>query len=41
MMAGIIVVAGFLAVVAVFIIRYERPTSNRKKVSGRGGDFEA
>jgi hypothetical protein len=41
MMAGIIVVAAFLAVVAVFIIRYERPATNRKKVSGRGGDFEA
>ena len=39
-MAGIIVVAIFLAVVVLFVIRYERPAANRKKMSGRGGDFE-
>ncbi len=40
-MAGIIVVAVFLVVVVLFVIRYERPAANRKKVSGRGGDFES
>jgi hypothetical protein len=40
-MAGIIVVAVFLVVVVLFVIQYERPAANRKKMSGRGGDFEA
>ncbi len=40
-MAGIIAVGVFLVVVVLFVIRYERPAANRKKMSGRGGDFEA
>jgi len=41
MMSIFIVVAGFVLVVAVFVIRYERSGNKRKKISGRGGDFEA
>lgn len=36
-----IVIAVFVAVVAVFIIRYERSGKKARKISGRGGDFEA
>jgi len=40
-MTVFIVVAVFIVVVAVFVFRYERPGNKRKKISGRGGDFEA
>jgi len=40
-MAVFIVSAIFIAVVAVFIFRYEGTKKGRKKISGRGGDFEA
>ena len=40
-MSIVIALAVFVVVVAVFIIRYERSGNKRKKISGRGGDFEA
>jgi len=40
-MAAFIVVALFIAIVALFITRFESSGGSRKKISGRGGDFES
>jgi hypothetical protein len=31
----------FVVLVGVLVFKYERPSSSRKKTTGRGGDFEA
>jgi hypothetical protein len=40
-MAKYILIGGFVVIVGAMLIAYERPTRNRKKITGRGGDFEA
>jgi hypothetical protein len=40
-MTGVFVAIGiFVVVVVVFIITYETPSNSKKKLTGRGGDFE-
>jgi len=36
-----IVIGVFLMIVAALIIAYERPGKSKKKLTGRGGDFES
>ena len=36
-----IVVGVFVMIVAALLIAYERPSTNKKKMTGRGGDFES
>jgi hypothetical protein len=36
-----IVVGVFTIIVLAFVIGYERPSTDRKKLTGRGGDFES
>jgi hypothetical protein len=40
-MEKIFVLSGFVIVVVALILAYERPTKKRKKMTGRGGDFES
>ena len=41
-MTGILVTIGiFIAVIALFILVYEKPAKSKKKLTGRGGDFES
>ena len=35
-----IVVGAFVLVLGALLIAYERPARNKKKITGRGGDFE-
>ena len=40
-MTGVFIAIGiFVAVVVIFIITYEAPSQSKKKLTGRGGDFE-
>jgi hypothetical protein len=39
MIIGIAIFVAFIAIVAILIISYERPTKRRNKITGRGGDF--
>jgi hypothetical protein len=32
-------IAVFTGIIAILILSYERPTSARRKTTGRGGDF--
>jgi hypothetical protein len=36
-----IVVGVFVMIVAALLIAYERPSKSKKKLTGRGGDFES
>ena len=36
-----IVVGVFVMIIAALLIAYERPKKNKKKMTGRGGDFES
>jgi len=40
-MAKFILIGGFVVIVGAMLIAYERPTRNKKKITGRGGDFES
>jgi hypothetical protein len=41
-MNGVLVTIGiFIAVVALFILVYEKPAKSKNKITGRGGDFES
>jgi hypothetical protein len=35
-----IVVGAFVLILGALLIAYERPARNKKKITGRGGDFE-
>jgi len=35
-----IVIGAFALVLGALLIAYERPARNKKKITGRGGDFE-
>jgi hypothetical protein len=39
-METLIVIGAFVLVLAALLIAYERPARNKKKITGRGGDFE-
>jgi len=39
-METLIVIGAFAVVLGALLIAYERPARNKKKITGRGGDFE-
>ncbi len=41
MKAVFVAVALFTATIAVLIVSYEAPSKSKKKLTGRGGDFES
>jgi hypothetical protein len=40
-MEKFLIIAVFAIVVGAFIAAYERPGKSKKKITGRGGDFES
>ena len=40
-MDKLIIIGSFVVVVAIFLVAYERPAKSKKKLTGRGGDFES
>ena len=40
-MDKLIIIGAFVVVVAIFLVAYERPVKSKKKLTGRGGDFES
>lgn len=36
---GLVIVLGFAAIILLLIYRFDKPAKNRKKLTGRGGDF--
>jgi hypothetical protein len=40
-MEKIVVVGLFAVAVAIFLVAYEKPSKAKKKLTGRGGDFES
>ncbi|CAN2189762.1 hypothetical protein MCEPAE42_00517 [Candidatus Nanopelagicaceae bacterium] len=38
---GIAIVALYAFLAGVLIFKYEKPSKNRGKITGRGGDFES
>jgi hypothetical protein len=36
-----ILIGVFVIIIGALLIAYERPARNRKKITGRGGDFES
>jgi hypothetical protein len=40
-MDRLLVVGVFVMIVAALLIAYERPGKSKKKLTGRGGDFES
>jgi hypothetical protein len=39
-METLIAIGAFVLLLAALLIAYERPARNKKKITGRGGDFE-
>jgi hypothetical protein len=39
-METLIVIGAFVLLLAALLIAYERPARKKKKITGRGGDFE-
>jgi hypothetical protein len=40
-MEKFIVIGVFIMILAALLVAYERPAKNKKKITGRGGDFES
>lgn len=40
-MGKFLVFAAFAMITAALLIAYERPTKSKRKITGRGGDFES
>jgi hypothetical protein len=40
-MSKFLVIGVFTMIIAALLVAYERPPNNRKKITGRGGDFES
>jgi len=40
-MQKLIIIGAFTMIVAALLVAYERPAKSKKKITGRGGDFEA
>jgi len=36
-----LILAAFILVLSGILVAYERPTKSKKKITGRGGDFES
>ena len=39
MIVNLIILAVYASLLGLLIFRYEKPTRDRKKLTGRGGDF--
>ena len=40
-MEKLVIIGLFVLAVAVFLVAYEKPSKAKKKMTGRGGDFES
>jgi hypothetical protein len=40
-MEKFLVIGVFAMIIAALLVAYERPAKNKKKITGRGGDFES
>jgi hypothetical protein len=40
-MQKLIIIGAFTMIIAALLVAYERPAKSKKKITGRGGDFEA
>jgi hypothetical protein len=40
-MQKFIIIGVFVMIIGAFVAAYERPTKSKKKITGRGGDFES
>jgi hypothetical protein len=40
-LSNFLILAAFISVLAGILVAYERPNKNKKKITGRGGDFES
>jgi hypothetical protein len=40
-MEKFLLIGVFAIIIASFLIAYQRPTKSKKKITGRGGDFES
>jgi hypothetical protein len=40
-MEKFLIIGVFAMIIAAFLAAYERPTKSKKKITGRGGDFES
>ncbi len=40
-MEKLLVIGVFVMIVAALLVAYERPVKSKKKLTGRGGDFES
>jgi hypothetical protein len=40
-MEKFLVIGVFVTIIAALLVAYERPTKSKKKITGRGGDFES
>jgi hypothetical protein len=40
-MEKFLLVGVFAMIIAALLVAYERPAKSKKKITGRGGDFEA
>ena len=40
-MEKFLVIGVFAMIIAAFLVAYERPAKSKKKITGRGGDFES
>jgi hypothetical protein len=40
-MQKFIIIGAFTMIIAALLVAYERPAKSKKKITGRGGDFEA
>jgi hypothetical protein len=40
-MEKFLLVGVFAMIIATLLVAYERPAKSKKKITGRGGDFEA
>jgi hypothetical protein len=39
-LSNLLILAAFISVLAGVLVAHERPNKNKKKMTGRGGDFE-
>ncbi|MCX6441198.1 MAG: hypothetical protein NTZ91_07865 [Actinobacteria bacterium] len=40
-MEKFVIIGVFVLTIAIFLVAYEKPRTTKKKITGRGGDFES
>jgi len=40
-MEKVLIIGVFAMIIAALLVAYERPAKSKKKITGRGGDFES